>query len=194
VADVLAALAKAHARLCQGEGAELAWRSNRSGQLSPLDALKIYALKTAPAFEVALYAGVRLAGPADPYVDLVARFARHLGVAFQIQNDLDDWSGEPGNKRRHGTDVAAGRPTVLWALALEATGDAERRGLLDELADSPEKLIAKVYDLYCRNGVFSKARRLVQKHADRALEAAEPVEPTPLRDLLRYFVDTILSR
>ncbi|MDD4269572.1 MAG: polyprenyl synthetase family protein [Thermoguttaceae bacterium] len=194
VADVLAALAKAHARLCQGQGAELAWRSNRSGQLTPLDALKIYALKTAPAFEAALYAGVRLAGPADPYVDLVARFARHLGVAFQIQNDLDDWSGEPGNKRRHGTDVAAGRPTVLWALALEATGDAERRGLLDELADSPEKLIAKVYDLYCRNGVFSKARRLVQKHADRALEAAEPVEPTPLRDLLRYFVDTILSR
>ncbi len=58
VADVLAALAKAHMRLCQGQGAELAWRSNRSGQLTPIDALKIYALKTAPAFEVALYAGV----------------------------------------------------------------------------------------------------------------------------------------
>ncbi len=193
VADVLAALAKAHMRLCQGQGAELAWRSNRSGQLTPIDALKIYALKTAPAFEVALYAGVRLAGPADQYADPVARFARHLGVAFQIQNDLDDWTGEPGNKRTYGTDVAAGRPTVLWALALEA-GESERRGLIKALADSQEELIAKVYDLYCRSGVFSKARRLVQKHADRALEVAERIEPTPLRDLLRYFVDTILSR
>jgi geranylgeranyl pyrophosphate synthase len=194
VADVLAALAKAHMRLCQGQGAELAWRSNRSGQLTPIDALKIYALKTAPAFEVALYAGVRLAGPADQYADPVARFARHLGVAFQIQNDLDDWTGEPGNKRTYGADVAAGRPTVLWALALEAAAESERRGLIDALADSQEELIAKVYDLYCRSGVFSKARRLVQKHADRALEVAERIEPTPLRDLLRYFVDTILSR
>ncbi len=90
--------------------------------------------------------------------------------------------------------MAAGRPTVLWALALETAGESERRGLIEALADSQEELIAKVYDLYCRSGVFSKARRLVQKHADRALEVAERIEPTPLRDLLRYFVDTILSR
>ena len=59
--------------------------------LTPLDALKIYALKTAPAFEAALYAGLRLAGPAEQYEKMVTEFSKNLGVAFQILNDLKDW-------------------------------------------------------------------------------------------------------
>src|SRR5206468_9913729 len=51
----------------EGQGAELLWRDARDKSLSALDALKIYALKTAPAFEAALYSGLRLAGPTDAY-------------------------------------------------------------------------------------------------------------------------------
>ena len=46
--------------------------------------MKIYALKTAPAFEAALYSGVRLAGPVDKYDKMIVDFSRHMGVAFQI--------------------------------------------------------------------------------------------------------------
>ena len=67
VVDILAQLAESHTRLCEGQGAELAWREADDKRLTPLDALKIYALKTAPAFEAALYAGVRLAGPVEAY-------------------------------------------------------------------------------------------------------------------------------
>src|SRR5262249_3719381 len=62
-ADILDRLADAHMKLSEGQGAELLWRDSLKKQLSPLDALKIYALKTAPAFEAALYSGLRLAGP-----------------------------------------------------------------------------------------------------------------------------------
>lgn len=119
VADILARLAQAHTRLCEGQGAELAWRRAGAKQLTPLEVLKIYALKTAPAFEAALYAGLRMAGPADRFQDAIARYARHLGVAFQIQNDLADWTQDPSNKRTLGADVLGARPTILWALARE---------------------------------------------------------------------------
>jgi len=46
----------------------------------PIDALAIYALKTAPAFEAALYCGARLAGPVDGGGEPLRQFARHLGV------------------------------------------------------------------------------------------------------------------
>lgn len=196
VADILAALGQAHTRLCEGQGAELAWRSQKDRDLSPLDALKIYALKTAPAFEAALYSGIRLAGPAQSYEEAAARFSRHLGVAFQIRNDLDDWTVDAGNKREQGTDVLGGRPTVLWALALEASSEAERPNLnLPPGCASKEQheLVRQVHDLYCQTGAFSKARRLVQKHADRAREVADAVEPESLQQLLHYFVDTILG-
>ena len=49
-------------KLSEGQGAELIWRDSRNKRLTPADALKIYSLKTAPAFEAALHTGLRLAG------------------------------------------------------------------------------------------------------------------------------------
>ena len=91
-----------------------------AGAGPPGRALKIYALKTAPAFEAALYSGARLAGPAEKYVEPIKQFARNLGVAFQIQNDLNNWDGDDHNKLSAGGDTLGGRPTVLWALAPRA--------------------------------------------------------------------------
>ncbi len=53
-ADILDKLADSHLKLSEGQGAELLWRDAGEKTLTPLDALKIYALKTAPAFEAAL--------------------------------------------------------------------------------------------------------------------------------------------
>jgi geranylgeranyl diphosphate synthase, type II len=117
--DILDCLAEAHTKLSEGQGAELLWRDSRDKRLKPIDALKIYALKTAPAFEAALLSGARLAGPVEQYVQPIKVFARNLGVAFQILNDLNDWRGDQHNKLTTGGDLLAGRPTVLWALALE---------------------------------------------------------------------------
>jgi len=94
VAAILKRLSEAHAKLSEGQGAELLWRDDAQKEiaLQPLEALKIYALKTAPAFEAALYAGLRLAGPTEKYDEMIPNFSRHLGVAFQIVNDLKDWT------------------------------------------------------------------------------------------------------
>ncbi|HLQ44872.1 MAG TPA: DUF116 domain-containing protein, partial [Planctomycetaceae bacterium] len=63
--DVLERMAAAHIKLCDGQGAEMFWQSQPTLGFTPLDALQIYALKTSPAFEAALYAGLRMAGPVD---------------------------------------------------------------------------------------------------------------------------------
>src|SRR5262249_14456865 len=118
-ADIPDRPADAHLKLSEGEGAELLWRDARDKSITPLDALKIYALKTAPAFEAALYAGLRLAGPTDRYDKMVVEFSRHLGIAFQILNDFKDWEGDSDNKMVAGQDVLAARPTLPLALALE---------------------------------------------------------------------------
>lgn len=196
IADILGRLADAHTKLCEGQGAELAWRDSAKKRLTPLDALKIYALKTAPAFEAALYAGLRLAGPLGELADITDRFTRHLGVAFQVLNDLQDWQGDDRNKRASGTDVLGGRPTVLWALALERLDEPDRRqceAAIAEAADNPQDTLARVRALYDRAGVFDQARDLIRKHRDRAHTVAATASPPPLRDLLHYLADTILS-
>jgi geranylgeranyl pyrophosphate synthase len=195
-AEILAQFAQAHAKLCEGQGAELVWRDARQKRLAPLDALKIYALKTAPAFEAALLAGIRLAGDPQPYRQTASRFARHLGVAYQMINDLDDWQVEQPNKCHSGTDILGGRPTVLWALALEGLADSGRAELesLLQAPDSDEARIARARELYAQAEVYRQVGELISKHHQRAREAAEQVASVPLRRLLDFLADAILDR
>jgi geranylgeranyl pyrophosphate synthase len=200
VADILDCLADAHLRLSEGQGAELLWRDSRDKRLKPLDALKIYALKTAPAFEAALYSGARLAGPAERYVEPIKQFARNLGVAFQILNDLNDWDGDDHNKLAAGGDVTGGRPTVLWALALEGLPPAKQLELLELVACNEDDgtrsvptTLARFRELYDEAGVFDKASRLIEKHRERAEKIADELEPEELRALLYYLIDSVLD-
>ncbi|HEX3870767.1 MAG TPA: polyprenyl synthetase family protein, partial [Pirellulales bacterium] len=177
--DIVDRLADAHMKLSEGQGAELMWRDARDKRLAPADALKIYALKTAPAFEAALYSGLRMAGPVDTNNTFVNAFARHMGVAFQILNDLNDWRDDSHNKLASGGDVLGGRPTVLWALALEGLDDAGRAELQQIVAagETSVGVIARVRELYKSGGVFEKASRLVDKYQERAEAVANEVEP-----------------
>lgn len=204
VADILDTLADAHLRLSEGQGAELLWRDAHNKRLKPLDALKIYALKTSPAFEAALFAGIRLAGPMTEYQKPIREFARNLGVAFQILNDLKDWEGDDNNKLAAGGDILGGRPTVLWALALEGLSTAGQEELLTLVSrpfkadpDGPEGSsygrIQRVRELYQQAGVFEKAHRLIEKHQERAEAIADEIQPEELRRLLYYLIDSVLD-
>ena len=193
--DVSERMAQAHIKLCDGQGAEMAWETRPTLDLTPIDALQIYALKTSPAFEAALYSGLRMAGPLGDYEEMVPKFSRHLGVGFQVLNDLKDWRGDRNNKLLSGQDAQALRPTVMLALAIEAASDAQRKELQEILDLSPtdEFRAPRLRRLYEQLGVFDKAEALVDKSRARAEALADDVENDQLRQLLYFLVDTVLA-
>ena len=163
--------------------------------MTPLDALQIYALKTSPAFEAALYSGLRMAGPVDAYEELIPTFSRHLGVGFQILNDLKDWQGDDDNKMIAEQDALALRPTVLLALALQGANEQQKAELKQILtAEGQQALRAgRLRRLFTDIGVFDLAESLVDKSRARAEALADDVENEHLRQLLYFFVDTVLA-
>ena len=193
--DILDRMAAAHIKLCDGQGAEMAWQASPELDITPLDALQIYALKTSPAFEAALYAGLRMAGSVEDYEETVTAFSRHIGVGFQILNDLKDWQGDDDNKLVAGQDAAALRPTVLLALALESSDEAKRREMVERLGgnDPIADRIDYLRRLFLESGTFDKAQALVAKSRARAEALADAVEPEEFRQLLRFLTDTVLS-
>jgi geranylgeranyl pyrophosphate synthase len=197
VADILGRMADAHVKLTEGQGAELLWRDSLNKRLTTQDAIRIYELKTAPAFEAAIYSGLRLAGRAAEYTAAVHTYARNLGVAFQILNDLGDWIGDDHNKLAAGGDVLGGRPTVLWALALEALSAEEREELVAAAAATAEgngDSLERVRRLYDKAGVFEQAARLVHDHRREAIRVSQEVDSPPLQQLLLYLVEKVLAR
>jgi geranylgeranyl pyrophosphate synthase len=194
-ADIIGAMSRAHLRLCDGQGAEMAWQQSPDWQMTPLDALQIYALKTSPAFEAALLAGFRLAGDIEPYLELVPQFCRQLGVGFQILNDLKDWSGDHDNKLVPGQDALALRPTVLLALALQSASGPQRQEIRDvfESCESNPIRIARLREIFNSCDAFEKAHALVDKARQRAEALADGVTADEIRQLLYFLVDTVLA-
>ena len=134
---------------------------------------------------------------------MVAEFSRNLGVAFQILNDLKDWDGDSDNKLVAGQDVlagpadaaagaGAGRPEPApsarscWHCCIGDASPATHGRRRDRGTRAGE--------LFDKAQVFAKAEKLVEKYRARAEAIADEVEPTELRELLYYLVDTVLDR
>ncbi len=194
--DILHWMSDAHVKLCDGQGAEMAWQQSPDFSMAPMDALKIYALKTSPAFEAALYSGLRMGGGVEQYADMVPAFCRQLGVGFQVLNDLKDWRGDDDNKLIAGQDALALRPTVLLALACEAASDeqrAELKEILLECSEDDATRLSRLRRIFEDCNVFETAEALVDKARTRTETLADEVEPEELRQLLYFLVDTVLA-
>jgi geranylgeranyl diphosphate synthase, type II len=197
VADILAHLSEAHTQLCRGQGEELLWTRGDPMAVRPEAVQRIYALKTAPAFEAALYSGVRTAqrdGMDAARTESLRRFSRFVGVAYQLLNDLKDWTADRRDKLVAGQDSLARRPTMLLALALEAGDAATIRKLAsvtepDMARDLKLESLRKVYE---ERGAFDQARKLVEKYRERARAEADAVRDEALRDLMHFLVEAVL--
>lgn len=196
--DVMAQLADAHMRLAQGQGAELWWRDAADKRLSPAESLEIYGLKTSPAFEAAVAMGIRLAGIAPDQAGAVRRYALHVGTGFQVLNDLKDWSGDLENNRRAAGDLLGGRPTVMWALAMERLSGGEaarlrevaaRAGAVDASSDDIGQAIAMARSLFEAADVFRRAAAIVEEQRSAAAAAAATFRHRRLREVLEFLLD-----
>jgi geranylgeranyl pyrophosphate synthase len=198
VRDVVTILASAHVRLARGQGAELWWRDARDRGLTAGEALEMYGLKTSPAFEAAVAIGIRIAGIDPAAAGAIDRYALHVGTGFQVLNDLKDWAGDVENARRAAGDLLGGRPTLLWALALErlpAADVARLRAMAIEAGrpDAPEATVAgclaEARLLYERADVFGRAAEIAADQRTRAAAAVAGCRLRRLRDVLEFLLD-----
>ena len=196
--DILDSMSTAHIRLCDGQGAEMSWQENPDWTITPLDALQIYSLKTSPAFEAALFAGLRLANHPLAQSELIPSFCRHVGVGFQVLNDLKDWSGDSDNKLLAGQDALALRPTVLLALALKDANESDAQLLQQILSgqfdhESEAQRIDRIRSMFEQYNVFRKAETLVERSRERAELLIDEIDDDRIKDLLRFFTETVLA-
>ncbi len=187
--EMLSIAAEGHRALCLGQGEELCWMRHPA-PLRVEDVLRIFRLKTAPAFEVALRLGA-LAQGADPGIGgILSRFSQALGIAYQIRDDLSDYASEAANN-----DVRAMRPSVLLALACQfATGEVAslvttaRRP--HEPGDTHER---RIREMVTGSGAEKAARDLLKHYADEALQSLTPLRNAGLKTMLVQIAGRVLA-
>lgn len=120
-------------KVCSGEIMQTLRR--RDITISLAEYRRMIDLKTAELFRVSCYLGARLSGHGDDFVQAADRFGHHLGIAYQIYDDLADFVGEEQRiGKTLGTDLATGKLTLPLMLLLEYVSPAERVSIAGALS------------------------------------------------------------
>lgn len=104
--ELVKAIAESHISLCKGQGMELEW--SLSPRALTMDfVLDIFCNKTVPAFDVSLIMGVICAGDDPELRGILHRYSRALGIAYQLQDDREDFETEGALALRPSSVLAA---------------------------------------------------------------------------------------
>lgn len=179
---VCAAVSESMRRVCAGEIVQTLRRG--STNISLADYHRIIDLKTAELFRVSCDLGARLGGFSAGYVDATARFGRHLGIAYQIYDDLADYFGEERRiGKTLGTDLASGKLTLPLLTLMERLPSEARAELTAEvLGERPPQLSLRLRQMN-ELGVFGTVNDAVLAEigaASAALQEWPGEPPTPL--------------
>lgn len=180
--EVCLHVAESTRKVCAGEIVQTMRR--RSTNISREDYRRVIDLKTAELFRVSCFLGARLAGSDEAYVEAVTRFGRHLGIAYQIYDDLADFFGEEQRiGKTLGTDLASGKITLPLQELIERLPLDEREALLDEICGRRPVQMALRLEQMADLKVFPVVAEAVQIEISAALSALAPwpdEAPTPL--------------
>ena len=168
-------------------------------ELSGEGVLEVQRLKTGSyTFELPLRLGAVLAGGSRALLDALSAYARPLGQAFQIADDLLGTFGSPEvTGKPNASDLRDGKRTLLIARALEAATPQEaarlRAGLGNEGLSDAE--IEALREILLRTGAADAARAEAERLCDEAVRALDaPVLPGRVAQALREIATYSVQR
>jgi geranylgeranyl pyrophosphate synthase len=188
--NMLRAAAAGHLSLSRGQGAELCW-TREPKVLSSLEVLDIFRRKTAPAFEVALRLGVYLGGADKEVHEILTEYSEALGIAYQIRDDLEDFSGESDSN-----DLQDLRPSVILAIAhkrAEAGAETELIASLWNREQNFDDVAEAVRAILDERGVIEKANDLQEAYREQAIRCLRFLTNPTLKGLMRRVVGKIFG-
>ncbi len=176
-------------RLVEGEILQL--RGRVELDVSEVTYERILRDKTASLFAWATRTGARVAGADARSESALARFGEELGVAFQLVDDVLDYSGERAGKTLF-ADLRDGKLTLPLVLAVAK--DAELRAPLARIFAGDREPVVAVSRAVVESGACSEVRKRAEGHTKKAVQALEGIAMSPARSLLTGVAEALSAR
>ncbi len=182
--------------LCAGELLQLANRDNLSLDMETYR--EILDRKTAALIGVACRLGARRGGADEQLASGMDRFGRLLGLAFQIQDDLLDLTGEEGVVGKSvGKDLEKGKltyPIIDHLAGAEPRRRAATLRLLKRAAEGDEAAPGELVAVLREDGAIERARLAAESLVDEARSLLTPLADSGPKRYLGRMADAVVQR
>ena len=190
---VLQVLADATNVIAEGEVLQL--MNCRNADIDEASYLQVIRYKTAKLFEAAGRLGALLAGASPAAEEAMAAYGSHLGTAFQLIDDVLDYSGDAGVIGKNvGDDLAEGKATLPLIRVMHHGTPEEAALVRHAVASGGLGDLAGVLAAIHRTGALDYARRQAGAEVQAACTALESIPSTQYRDSLLQLAEFAVTR
>jgi octaprenyl-diphosphate synthase len=182
--DLVSHIIGSVATLCEGEVLQSQHAADKD--TTRQDYLEIIYKKTASLISISASAGAVSVMASREDVEQMRRFGEALGMAFQIQDDILDYSRSAQTGKPRNNDLREGKITLPLIEVLEQCTSAEKLQIIDKLSQcaTDDAAVEYIQNIVEVTGGLSLAARTMQTYIDRAVAILSKYEDSPYRTAL----------
>lgn len=151
--------------------------------------------KTAKMFEAAAHAGAALAKPGEDIEQAFSTYADHLGIAFQLIDDLLDYTGSSAEMGKNvGDDLAEGKPTLPLIYTIQNGTQTQQQLIQAAIRNGGLEHINEITDAVRECGALNYTRERANQEADKAKRALNAIKDSPAKSALLALADLAVNR
>jgi octaprenyl-diphosphate synthase len=157
--------------------------------------MEVIRSKTAKLFEAAARLGAVLAGLPQPQELALARYGMHLGTAFQLIDDVLDYSESSARIGKNiGDDLAEGKPTLPLIYTMRQGAPEEVRIIREAIEQGGRENIDQVIKAIESTQAIAYTWRLARQEADQAIDTLKGLPESPYKDALIGLAEFSVNR
>lgn len=151
--------------------------------------------KTATLFESAARLGMVISARPLAEQQALAAYGLRLGAAFQLVDDILDYSADSADTGKNaGDDLAEGKPTLPLIYALKHGDQRQRQTLRRALENGEREKIEEVLAIVESTGALAYTASHANRQARAAIEALAPIGASPYKEALIALAEFSVQR
>lgn len=183
VMPVIEVLSNASILIAEGEVMQL--MNCHNADIDEANYLQIICYKTAKLFECSARVGAIISEASSSIELALADYGRYLGIAFQLVDDVLDYSASEADTGKHlGDDLAEGKLTLPLIYAMK-NGSQEQSGCIRHAVEQGGRDgFAEVLRVIHHTGALEHTRARAEQEAQKAIEALSILPASAYKDSL----------
>lgn len=181
-------------KMSRGELSQL--RRARRNEFSIDGYYEVIAGKTAALLSASAAAGALSARATDGEVELFGRFGERLGMAFQVRDDILDFSSSKSIGKSVGNDLQEGKYTLPVLYALETVEGRAKHSMIGRLRHARKDVACRreVARFVVESGALGRAADTVKRFVEEGKNALAGVSESPAKRSLMALADYLVER
>ncbi len=192
---ILSEFTKGLIEVCEGQSLDKDFENRKTVSIE--EYILMIEKKTAAMMEMCCAIGGILGGGNKTEIKALARFGKNIGIAFQINDDLLDITGNENDFGKFvGGDLVEGKKTFLFIKAFEKARGKERQLLLKMIEGKGIKHdeIQTYKDLYIKLNVLNAASGEIKRYTQVALNSLKYLKEENYSRWFNWLADSLINR